>query len=129
VYFDQRWLDLAVVFFEDVSIFREPSYNVAHWNLPERAVRVGHDVITVDGRPCRFFQFSGFDPDRPHAVTRYSPRLDMSNVGPAAEVFRRYLTLLERAGYHETKGWPYAYGSPGARDSAFPWPHRSKAKR
>lgn len=119
VYYDQRWLDLAVVFFEDVYVFRDPSFNVAHWNLPERAIRVGDDAITVDGQPCRFFHFSGFDPDRPHAVTRYSPRLEMSNVGPAAELFRRYLMLLERAGYHETKGWPYAYGSIAPADSSF----------
>jgi hypothetical protein len=118
-----------VVFFEDVSIFRDPSYNVAHWNLPERAVRVGDDAVTVDGRPCRFFHFSGFDPDEPHAVTRYSPRLDMSNVGPAAEVFRRYRTLLERAGYQETKGWPYAYGSSAAMAGAFRWLNRARAER
>ncbi|HWM77956.1 MAG TPA: hypothetical protein VNS56_10285, partial [Methylomirabilota bacterium] len=62
----------------------------------------------------------------PHAVTRYSPRLDMSNVGPAAEVFRRYLALLERAGYQETKDWPYAHGSPGARDGSFGWLRRSR---
>ncbi len=99
-------------------------HDVAHWNLPERAVRVVDDAVTVDGRPCRFFHFSGFDPDRPHAVTRYSPRLDMSNVGPAAEVFRRYLALLAKAGYQETKGWSYAYGSPGA--SPFRWLHRSR---
>ena len=129
VYFDQRWLDLAVVFFKDVSIFRDASYNVAHWNLPERAVRVVDDAITVDGRPCRFFHFSGFDPDRPHAVTRYSPRLDMSNVGPAAEVCRRYLALLAKAGYQETKGWSYAYGAPGASDGSFRWLHRSRGDR
>ncbi len=60
--------------------------------------------------PGRFFRFSGFDPERPDAVTRYNDRLNMSNVGGAAEIFRRYVRLLDAAGYHETKGWPYAYG-------------------
>jgi hypothetical protein len=129
VYYDQRWLDLAVVFFEDVYVFRDPSFNVAHWNLPERAIRIGNDTITVDGQPCRFFHFSGFDPDEPHAVTCYSPRLDMSNVGPAAELFRRYLMLLESAGYHETKGWPYAYGSSAPMDGSFRGLHRPRANR
>ncbi|HWN55231.1 MAG TPA: hypothetical protein VNP91_08965, partial [Methylomirabilota bacterium] len=58
----------------------------------------------------RFFRFSGFEAERPDAVTRYNERLTMSNVGGAAEIFRRYGRLLEAAGYHETKGWPYAYG-------------------
>jgi hypothetical protein len=111
VYYDQRWLDLAPVFFPGLHVFRDPSYNVAHWNLPERAISIGETSIAVDGRPCRFFHFSGFDPDNPFAVTRYSSRLNLSNVGPAAELFRRYRQLLEAAGYHETKAWPYAYGS------------------
>ena len=109
VYYDQRWLDLARVFFDDVFVLRDSSYNVAHWNLPERRMVVSREAVVVDGKPCRFFHFSGFDPDHPHAVTRYSPRLTMDNIGSAAELFRRYLALLEAAGYHETKTWPYAY--------------------
>jgi hypothetical protein len=109
VFFEQRWLDLAPVFFEDVSILRNPGYNVAYWNLPEREVAIDGASVTVDGQPCRFFHFSGFDPDEPLAVTRHCSRLDMSNVGPAAELFDRYRALLEAAGHHETKNWPYAY--------------------
>jgi hypothetical protein len=33
----------------------------------------------------------------------------MAELGNAAELFSRYVELLERAGYHETKKWPYAY--------------------
>lgn len=110
VYYDQRWLDLAPVFFRGLHVLRDPSYNVAHWNLPERTISFTGASVTVDGRPCRFFHFSGFDPDEPHAVTRYTPRLNLSNVGPAGELFRRYRGLLESAGYHKTKTWPYAYG-------------------
>lgn len=110
LYFDQRWLDLAPVFFHDVHIFRDPGYNVAHWNLPERTVGLEGGGLTVNGRPCRVFHFSGFEPDRPAAVTRYSSRLAMSGVGPVAELFRRYASLLEAAGHRESEAWPYAYG-------------------
>jgi len=111
VYFDQRWLDLAPVFFPGLHVLRDPGSNVAHWNLPERSISITETSVTADGQPCRFFHFSGFDPDDGHAVTRYSPRLTLSNVGPAAELFRRYRRLLESAGHGETKAWPYAYGS------------------
>lgn len=109
MHYEQRWLDLVPAFFEDVHILREPGLNVGHWNLPEREVRQFGEEITVDGETCRFFRFSGFDPDQPLAVTRYSPRLTMANVGPAAAVFMRYLALLDEAAYRETKAWPYAY--------------------
>jgi hypothetical protein len=33
----------------------------------------------------------------------------MADIGGAAALFARYLALLEKAGYHETKTWPYAY--------------------
>jgi hypothetical protein len=110
IHFEQRWLDFVPAFFDDVEVVRDPGFNVAHWNLPERKVTVSRDFVTVDGGPGRFFRFSGFDLEHPDALTRYNNRLSMSNVGEAAEIFRRYVKLLEAAGYHETKRWPYAYG-------------------
>ncbi|HEV8471606.1 MAG TPA: hypothetical protein VGR82_02420 [Methylomirabilota bacterium] len=97
MHFEQRWLDLVPVFFADVAIVRDPGFNVGHWNMPER------------GAGASFVRFSGFDVERPQAVTRYSPRLSMDDIGPTAEIFRRYVTLLEAAAYHDSKSWPYAY--------------------
>lgn len=94
VYYDQRWLDLAPIFFDDVSIVRDPAYNVAHWNLPER-----------DLMRSRFLHFSGFDPDRPDHVTRFSNRIPISALGEGAALFAEYATLLRSAGYDETKRW------------------------
>lgn len=96
LYYDQRWLDLAPVFFDDLCIFRDPSFNVAYWNLPER-----------DVSRCRLMHFSGFDFERPDLVTRYLPDLEMRSMGEAASHCRRYATLLESAGYHQTRRWPF----------------------
>ncbi|MEA2563012.1 MAG: hypothetical protein QOH06_4516 [Acidobacteriota bacterium] len=93
LHYDQRWLDLVPAFFEDVAIVRDPAYNVAHWNLPERDVHA-----------ARFFHFSGFNPDEPEVVTKYSRRLTRADLGPLLD---HYVKLLEEAGYHETKNWPY----------------------
>jgi len=65
----------------------------------------------VDGRPCRLFRFSGYDPDVPHAPTRYSTRLTWENLGPARDLFERYGRALEEDGYQQTKQWPYAYST------------------
>jgi hypothetical protein len=109
MHYDQRWLDLVPVYFGDVHILRDPTYNVAHWNLPERNIHVPGNLLSVDTQTCRFFHFSGFEPEQPLAVTRYSPRLTMDNVGPAASLFNYYTALLNAAGYHVAKNWPYAY--------------------
>jgi hypothetical protein len=59
---DQRWIDLAPAFFDDIAIVREPQYNVATWNLTHRRAtgRVPYD-IRINGKPLVFYHFSGFD--------------------------------------------------------------------
>ncbi|HWQ56197.1 MAG TPA: hypothetical protein VN442_21095 [Bryobacteraceae bacterium] len=99
MHFEQRWLDFAPAFVDNVGIVRDSGMNVAHWNLPERSAA-----------NVRLFRFSGFDPEHPERATRYSPRLTMANLGPAAEAYRWYLSLLEAAGWQETRSWPYSYG-------------------
>jgi hypothetical protein len=110
MHFEQHWLDLIPAYFDDVHIVRSPGMNVGHWNLPERDIQIDGDRVLACGTPCLLFRFSGFDPHNPENVTIYFSRLTMANVGPSAELFRRYRLLLERAGYHETKAWPYSYG-------------------
>jgi hypothetical protein len=59
---DQRWVDLAPAFFDDVAIVRDPQYNVATWNLTHRrASGKAPYEIQVNGRPLVFYHFSGFD--------------------------------------------------------------------
>lgn len=60
VYHDQRWLDLAPTLFPDVHVFRDPRFNVAYWNLEERATGAWH-----------LFHFSGIEPQRPDRLSRF----------------------------------------------------------
>jgi hypothetical protein len=110
MHYEQRWLDLVPAFFDGAHVLRDPAFNVAHWNLPERSIETHEGAVLVDGRPCRLFRFSGYDPDVPHAPTRYSTRLTWENLGPARDVFERYRRALDEEGYQQTKQWPYAYG-------------------
>ena len=109
LYFDQHWLNFAPIYCEDVGILRDTGYNVAHWTMPERAIRMQEGRAFVGSVPCRLFHFSGFDPDRPERVTRYSTRLTMSDLGDASQLFARYTALLESAGYRDVRAWPYAW--------------------
>ncbi len=110
MHYEQRWLDLVPSYFTGVRIVRDPAWNVAHWNLPERRVSVSASGVIVDGMPCRLFRFSGFDPEHPLVPTRYSNRLTWENIGEAREVFVQYARALDEAGYQESKHWPFAYG-------------------
>ena len=62
---DQRWMDFAPGLVEGLFILRDPGYNVAYWNLAGRDLRKRGNRYEVDGRPLRFFHFSGFDPAAP----------------------------------------------------------------
>jgi hypothetical protein len=112
-HYDQRWLDLVPSLFDDVYIERNAAYNVAYWNLPER------DGVS----DVRFFHFSGFEPEHPETVTRYSQRLGKSAIGRAAALFNLYPSLLEREGHGSTSTWPYAFD---AFDNAVPIPQAAR---
>jgi hypothetical protein len=114
MHYDQRWLDFTPSFIRELQIVRDLDYNVAYWNLHER------DLV-----PCRFFHFSGFDPERPESPTRYYPHLRMSDVGSAARLFSRYAAMLRDAGYDCTRGWPYAFDR---FDNGVQIPHTARRK-
>jgi hypothetical protein len=111
MHYEQRWLDLVPSYFDNVHLLRDSRFNVAHWNLPDRLVEIRDGLVFVDGRRCCLFRFSGYEPERPEVLTKYSPRLTAGNAGRAADVFARFHQELAREGYEETSRWPYAYAT------------------
>jgi hypothetical protein len=111
IHYEQRWLDLVPALFEGVHVLRDPGYNVGHWNLPERMISVHGDTVLAEGQTCKVFRFSGYSPETPNRVTKYSQRLTTDALGDARFVFDRFRAALEGAGYQETRNWPYAYGA------------------
>ncbi|GAC1366668.1 MAG: hypothetical protein NVSMB32_11240 [Actinomycetota bacterium] len=112
MHFEQRWLDLVPGYFPEVQLIRDPGVNVGHWNLAERPVQCRDGQVMLNDRPCRLIRFSGYHPDHPQEVSRYRPGWRVDSLGEGAQaVFKRYQGLLEGAGYHLSKAWPYAFGS------------------
>jgi hypothetical protein len=59
---DQKWVNLAPCFFDNVGILRSPAFNVATWNLTNRTATGSLEQgIFVNGEPLGFYHFSGFD--------------------------------------------------------------------
>ena len=109
LFVDQRWMDFVPGCFDHV-ILRDPSYNVAYWNLHCRPVRWTGTRYEVRGRPLRFFHFSGFSPDHPDELSRHQagkPRVRLSDEPALAQLCAEYARRLEECGLSAFKHIPY----------------------
>jgi glycosyltransferase involved in cell wall biosynthesis len=116
LFFDQGWWDLAPGFF-DVAVLRDPGFNVAYWNLHERAMERVGGVIMVGDSPLRFFHFSGFDPRNPWMLTKHlpaKPRVPLSENPLVAELCDQYRRSIESVEEELTlEGVAYGFGRLG----------------
>lgn len=92
---DQKWIDLAFAFFDDMGLLKDPGLNVAFWNLHERQLSHTDAGWRVNGNtPLGFVHFSSFVEADEQAVadkqTRHTvgSRPDFSLAG---NVYRDYL--------------------------------------
>ncbi len=139
LFVDQKWIDLVPGIFgraggaqaadragaaQAVYILTNPGYNVAYWNLHGRTVTLGDDGPRASGEPLIFFHFSGVEPECLGQVSKHQDRFKLSDVGEAAELFRRYSDLVVAAGYHQARPWPYAYA---CFDNGVPIPEMARS--
>jgi len=112
LFVDQRWIDFVPSYF-DHTVLIDEGYNVAYWNLFERAVKIGEHGYEVNGRPLRFFHYSGFDPLAPHRLSSWQvgeARIRLEDHFVVAHLCSRYATKLLEAGHLEASAAPYRYG-------------------
>lgn len=106
---DQRWFDLLPSIVESFHVLRDPGYNVAYWNLHGTRVDSAEGGYLANGRPLRFFHFSGFDPDRPDLLSRHQDRIDLRREPLLLELCRSYAEELRANGFDEARRWAYGY--------------------
>ncbi len=107
---DQRWVDFVPAYFHFVAL-RNPAYNVAYWNLPERTLHQEDGRWFVGEEPLVFFHFSGYDPDRPWAVSKHlgpDPRVLFSERPDVFALCQSYGEQLRAAGF-EGESSEYAF--------------------
>ena len=110
---DQRWVDFVPGFFEH-SLLKDPTYNVAYWNLHARELTCNGHGYEVNGQPLTFFHFSGFDVNKPYLLSKHQgdkPRILLSERSAVARICREYIESLERAGVAEVSTVPYGWNS------------------
>jgi glycosyltransferase involved in cell wall biosynthesis len=109
LFVDQSWMDLAPAFVEGAHVTREPIYNVAYWNLPQRFPRQLDGSWTVEGSPMAFFHFSGLDLEDLDGVSRHQNRFRLRDRPELRPLFEDYRRRLLDAGFLEGSRVPYAY--------------------
>jgi glycosyltransferase involved in cell wall biosynthesis/SAM-dependent methyltransferase len=113
LFVDQRWVDLVPGYF-DHHILKDPGCNVAYWNLSNRSVVWNGAEYRVNGKPLRFFHFSGFSPERPHLLSRHampSPRILLSEHPAVKRLCDAYAEELFDQGHRSVSQKPYGLGT------------------
>jgi hypothetical protein len=112
IFVDQGWVDLVPGLFEKVGILRHPGYNVAYWNLAQRAITKGtNGVYQINGMRLVFFHFSGLDPFNPDLVSKHQNRFILSTLGPAAELIAKYVNKVLQNGATDYAQLRYGFGN------------------
>lgn len=106
---DQKFMNLAPVYFNNVGIEKEPGCNVAYWNLHSRHLEKTGGEWLCNGAPLYFYHFSNFDPADPENLSGYQTRYRLSERPDVQPLFSEYTRLLFEHGYEQTRAWPYTY--------------------
>ena len=109
IHVDQKWVELALGYFDGIHILRDPGYNVAYWNMGSRHLTIENGQTRVNGYPVYFFHFSGFDPDNIGQVSKHQNRFTLKDVPDYRALFETYKGLLYSQRYQDVKQWPYKY--------------------
>ena len=108
-YVDQKFMNLAPLFFDRVGVEKGPGLNVAYWNLHSRRLKFQNQIWRCNDSLLYFFHFSNFDPGQPELISGYQTRYRLPNRPDLQPLFADYTRLLFENGYEESQGWPYDY--------------------
>lgn len=112
VFVDQSWVDLAPGMFDNVAVLRHPGYNVAYWNLAQRAVTQTAEGYHVNGAALKFFHYSGINPRNPEPVSKHQNRFSLATVSPAARTLMlQYCADVIAHGQPHYSSLPYGYAN------------------
>ena len=124
LFVDQKWIDMVPACFDHVYIMRNLAYNIAYWNLHERALeeREGKLYEVQSGDRVAFIHFSGIVLDDLNSLCKYTARnpfgdgsckqrYTLSSRPDLAATFMRYKQLLLAADFESFSRLSYAYAA------------------
>ncbi len=114
LFVDQKWMNLAPVFFPGVAILSDAGCNAAYWNLHERTffqTPQGYGVESpVSGRvPLRFFHFSGVVPNDPAVLSKNTDRYTLATRPDLQQLFADYKAAVLGNRLQALEATPYGF--------------------
>lgn len=110
---DQRWLDFVPTLF-DHHILRDPTYDVAYWNLHERPTAWVDGRLCVVDQPVRCFHYSGLTDARPWALSGFAaerPRAALADLPAVARQCRGWLARRRSVDAEGDRARGYAWAA------------------
>ena len=98
MFYDQIWINLVPVFFDNYYILKHPGYNMAPSNLHERVITSDADhgkLLINNSFNLRFYHFSGFKYSNHKQICSYSQRYTFENRSDIFPLYQSYLKKLE----------------------------------
>jgi hypothetical protein len=95
--------------FPGFYVERDVAYNVAYWNLHSRHLSYEKGIWFCNERPLKFFHFSGYKPEHPGTVSKYTTRYMLQERKDIEPLFADYRKRLIQNQYMETQQWPYTF--------------------
>lgn len=110
---DQKFMDLASMFFDGIRPVRHPGLNVAYWNLHERPLRFDGARYFVGDQPLIFYHFSGFvfepSAEEHDLITKYPCDETLANLPELRGLCDDYRQRLSENQHAKLKKIPYTF--------------------
>lgn len=93
LFVDQKWVNLAPLYFDGMFNFKHQGYNMAWWNMGERKLieQNGKYYVNNLNQPLVFFHFSGYKPGANTYFGRTDvPEYSLENRKDMVEIFNWY---------------------------------------
>lgn len=109
LFVDQKWMDLAPLYFGHPAILKKQGYDVAYWNLYENPLRYKGMQLFAGESPLRFYHFSAFDKRSPEYIDNLANKFEPEMGRIIHEIYANHLELLKEKGLNDFQSLPCAY--------------------
>jgi hypothetical protein len=107
LFVDQKWAELAIAYWNDVFILRDPGYNVSVWNLHERSISNLH---INENSKLIFYHYSSIDMTTDTYISKHVKSINFQRHPALIELFANYKSTIRKNEFDYYHSLPYVYG-------------------